>query len=260
MINKNGLSSFQLKIIAATLMFIDHTAQFFTYLPICFHWFGRLSAPIFFFLSSQGYIHTKSKKKYLVRLLLGFWLMNALSSLLIYYTHSTTNPIPNNIFGTIFISVLYMYFFDTWKNALKAKSLYKQLLCFIIFFLPLYMDSLIIALEKNDPFILYKIIRFLVPLPLSTEGGFFIVLLTVSFYVFRDNKYLQITPLIILSIISYLITPDKSITINYQWMMCFSTIFILCYNGKEGTKTHYFFYLFYPIHIYLLYFLSRLLQ
>lgn len=45
---------------------------------------------------------------------------------------------------------------------------------------------------------------------------------------------------------------------NPQWMMVFSLIFILKYNGSRGIGLKYFFYLFYPAHIATLYVLSQL--
>lgn len=43
---------------------------------------------------------------------------------------------------------------------------------------------------------------------------------------------------------------------EYQWMMAGALPFFLLYNGKKGRGLKYFFYFFYPIHIYLLYFIS----
>ncbi|MFR5190227.1 MAG: TraX family protein [Clostridia bacterium] len=40
---------------------------------------------------------------------------------------------------------------------------------------------------------------------------------------------------------------------------CFSLIFILSYNHKEGPKTKYLFYIFYPTHLIALYLLHSLL-
>lgn len=49
---KKYLTGFQLKIIGLVTMVIDHLAEFFNFLgvPLWFHWIGRITAPIFFFL------------------------------------------------------------------------------------------------------------------------------------------------------------------------------------------------------------------
>lgn len=46
---------------------------------------------------------------------------------------------------------------------------------------------------------------------------------------------------------------------NPQWMMIFSLIFILMYNDKKGRGLKWFFYIFYPLHIAVLYIISSLL-
>ena len=65
------LSGFWLKIIAILTMTIDHLGFFMgndTPLAITFRFIGRLSLPLFCFLIAEGVIHTKSFKKYALRL------------------------------------------------------------------------------------------------------------------------------------------------------------------------------------------------
>ncbi|MCT4687170.1 TraX family protein [Vallitalea sp.] len=47
---------------------------------------------------------------------------------------------------------------------------------------------------------------------------------------------------------------------NEQWLMVLALPFMVLYNGKRGGKCKYFFYLFYPIHIYVLYILGALIN
>ena len=46
---------------------------------------------------------------------------------------------------------------------------------------------------------------------------------------------------------------------DYQWMMIGALPFLLAYNGQKGKGCKYFFYFFYPIHIFLLYFIGGLI-
>ena len=43
---------------------------------------------------------------------------------------------------------------------------------------------------------------------------------------------------------------------NYQWMMVASLPFMLLYNREKGKSMKYLFYLYYPVHIYVLYILG----
>jgi hypothetical protein len=41
-----------------------------------------------------------------------------------------------------------------------------------------------------------------------------------------------------------------------QWLMVFALIPIVLYNGRRGKGSKYFFYIFYPAHIYALYIIA----
>ena len=64
------LSSFWLKVIAILTMTIDHIGFLFYNLPCAeaFRCIGRLALPLFCFMIAEGAIHTKSFKKYALRL------------------------------------------------------------------------------------------------------------------------------------------------------------------------------------------------
>jgi hypothetical protein len=63
------VSAFALKVIAVTAMLLDHTqAVFPDTFPLWFRVVGRLAFPIFAFLIAEGLRHTRSQKKFLLRL------------------------------------------------------------------------------------------------------------------------------------------------------------------------------------------------
>jgi hypothetical protein len=45
-------------------------------------------------------------------------------------------------------------------------------------------------------------------------------------------------------------------TNHYQWMMIFALPIMLLYNGKRGKGLKWFFYIFYPVHIVILYWIG----
>ena len=46
--------------------------------------------------------------------------------------------------------------------------------------------------------------------------------------------------------------------VNFQWMMLFALPLLLCYNGKRGKPVKKLFYMYYPLHIVVLYLLQEL--
>ncbi|MBT1171893.1 hypothetical protein JS528_00660 [Bifidobacterium sp. MA2] len=49
-------------------------------------------------------------------------------------------------------------------------------------------------------------------------------------------------------------------TVNYQWMMVFALPFMLLYNHKRGPHVKWFFYVFYPAHIVVLYLIGMVMS
>jgi hypothetical protein len=47
---------------------------------------------------------------------------------------------------------------------------------------------------------------------------------------------------------------------DFQWLMVFAAIPLFLYNGKRGRGGKYFFYIFYPAHIYLFYVIAWFLN
>lgn len=71
---KDGLTGYQLKVIAIFFMLIDHVNIYlgeFLVWPAWVGFLGRFVAPLFAFLLVDGYFHTHSKRKDLKRLLFG---------------------------------------------------------------------------------------------------------------------------------------------------------------------------------------------
>lgn len=69
---QGGLSAWVLKIIAITAMVIDHTA--FAFVPatstlgMVMHFVGRITGPVMFYFIAEGYRHTRNANRYTARL------------------------------------------------------------------------------------------------------------------------------------------------------------------------------------------------
>lgn len=99
----------------------------------------------------------------------------------------------------------------------------------------------------------FAIVMLMIPNLFTVEGGIFMVLLGLIFYIFRTNRKVQFLVLIILSFLAFYTNRT-----GVQWMMVFAIIPIYFYNGEKGRGDKNFFYIFYPVHIYILYIVASL--
>lgn len=105
------MSAFVLKLIACVTMFIDHIGYAIFNGSSWFNYIGRLAFPIFAFQISEGYIHTRSIKKYLLRLFL-FALVSQIPFMLFHSIISEgfyLNVIFTLLFGLISIVIYDKY-------------------------------------------------------------------------------------------------------------------------------------------------------
>lgn len=250
-------------------MVFDHLAEFFTFLgiPVWFHWIGRVTAPIFLFESSEGFIHTSNRKKYMFRLLLGFWIMGLVNSVLNRYFSVGNAIVINNIFGTLFLGTVYMQAAEYLRSGIKTRQgavIGKGLLWF---FVPLAVSLLplwvFMSMDLSQPLAsaFIQIFTLLVPTLFFTEGGVLFVLLAVCFYLFHGKKVLQIAALVVIAAITFVTgNMQQPFADNYQWMMMFAAIPIILYKGEKGRSMRSFFYYFYIGHIALFAIVSFLIQ
>lgn len=263
-LKQKGLNSFQLKLTGLILMVFDHIYEFFSFtgsIPIVFTWLGRIVAPIFMFLTVEGYMHTRSRGKYMLRLYIG--------SLIMYYGNYIVPKllpradlfmINNNIFSTLLMMIIYMLIVDYLIISFKEKDLIKMILSILFTIIPFVLGSSIISIANVTNL---DFLKYIIPNIYLVEGGPVLVLLGVVFYLTRNNLYKLIESYLIFSVVllvGSLIESNFSIKDlffeNFQWMMAFSILFFKLYNGEKGRGLKYLFYIFYPVHIYLLYILS----
>lgn len=101
----------------------------------------------------------------------------------------------------------------------------------------------------------FAIVMLMIPNLFTVEGGIFMVLLGLIFYIFRTNRKVQFLVLIILSFLAFYTNRT-----GVQWMMEFAIIPLYFYNGEKGRGDKNLFYIFYPVHIYILYIVASLLH
>lgn len=262
---KRGLTGFHIKIIAMILMIFDHIYVYLNYssnIPLQFKWVGRLVAPLFIFMTVEGYYYTRNKKKYMTRLYIAQLIMSIFNNLISkYFPRPDGVIIFHSMFGTLFLVVIYLLIVDFLKNAFKNKNIPKVLLGIGFLAAPILLSFLIMMNVNKLPFILMRTIMYLIPMPMMVEGGIVFIFLAIVLYLFRDNRDKQIFAYIIASVLVVILSGARLniqnlLYDNYQWMMVFAAPLMYLYNGEKGKGIKYLFYIFYPAHIYLLYLLS----
>lgn len=251
------LNTNQLKYIAAVFMVLD--SAFFAFhgilpLPSWIHLITRFVAPLFAYLTVEGFFHTKNRKKHLIRLWAAAILMQAgdfLSLLLL----GQANCIPDNIFLTLAVGYSFMYFASIGTKAFRKIS------GSAIFIFGLFLSTVGIHIGK---------------LTITLEGGIPLLFLMLIFWRFYGNRKKQLTYFAIWSIFSFLLMGPDINPSHFkdfsQWfdMFCYNSDamsflflpFLLIYSGKKGSyhPIHkWFFYIFYPLHLWILHAIAFML-
>lgn len=258
------LNHFQLKLLATLLMVFDHVHQFFYIdgIPMWFTWLGRIVAPIFLFLSAEGFHYTRNRFKYLLHLYIGFVGMNIVSQIL-QTTFPSDNVLMNNIFGTLFLAVLYMLFIDYLVQSIRQHHWWRMLGAIGLMIVPIVLSFAMMSLLSQEHIPSWSLyIMYVLPTPILVEGGYLFILLGIMFYLLRKYRLGQLIGLILFSLMIGVLSGSSLLDLdtNFQWLMILAVIPIWLYNGEKGRSMKHFFYLFYPAHIYFLYLLAYWIQ
>lgn len=247
-------------------MVIDHIGEFFPALEfsLLLRQIGRISAVLFVFGVVNGLKHTSNKPKYIERLYLCSSIMGIGNGILMFIFQTSNIPISNNIFPVLMFIVMICTLDSLGQSdSQKFKKffmlfIFSQILTFII----------VIIFYSFDNQASNSIVNGVCPNIFNCEGGIEFITLGYLLYKFGDTKkglaisfsafctfYFILTA--ILGEFSYHYLFEE----NFQWLMIFSLPIMLLYNGQKGSKTKfskYFFYLFYPLHIWLLFIVSNI--
>ncbi len=230
-----GLSGSTLKMIAIVTMFIDHIGAVivermlltrntgvYTYEQIyildrILRSIGRLGFPLFCFLLVEGFQHTKHFGKYACRLLV----------------FALISEIPFNLAfsGSVF--------FSTYQN--------------VFFTLLIGLITMWGCKQVEDRVSLHAGLQMLLKIPVILLGYF------VAEFLYTDYAGLGVICIMVI----YLFRQNRMIqafagAVAFMWELpaSFAFVPVAFYNGKRGWKMKYFFYVFYPAHLLLLYLIA----
>ena len=238
---RKGITGSTLKIIAIITMFIDHIgaailehSMIFNYISqqnenayitlrttdLILRLIGRIAFPIFCFLLVEGFFHTRDVKKYALRLGI-FCFISEIPFDLAFFKQPFYFG-HQNVFFTLFIGLLVLIGLKKYEG-IGAKNGIGRVLCILVG---------------------AGIARFL-----KTDYDIFGVCVIILFYLFRDRTLLRdITTMLVLIL---------SNPLEITGILALLPIHL--YNGQRGRQTKYTFYLFYPVHLLILYGIGQLL-
>lgn len=220
-----GLSGSTLKVIAVLSMIVDHWCYLFAeqgtdIYEIGRMWIGRVAFPIFCFLLVEGFQKTGCRKRYGLRLLLFAFLSEIPFDLFRYGKVFSMEGC--NVFFTLFLGFLLMAVTScvAESEAGEARKAVYRLLALLLAVGAAYL--------------------------IHSDYSFYGVISIYILYMFRYQRRQQL----MMGALSFLYEPTA--------LAAF--VPIAFYHGRRGLKVKYFFYLFYPIHLLVLYLVSQLLQ
>ena len=219
------MSSFALHIWAMLLMLCDHLQlTLLPDLPIL-RCVGRLAFPLFAFMAVEGYLHTRSLKKYLLRLLMLAVISEVPFDLLV--SGSVFDPMHQNVIWTIILGLCCIRAFENISADLK-----KILSAVVI------IASLAAAIIARVDY--------------SSAG----VLTLLAFYAFRGNTVrCRLMQLLSLAFINLVLLGGIQFAFPYQALAVLSLPIIWLYDGSQGPHNGFIKaanYLFYPAHMLIL--------
>lgn len=204
-----------LKIIAMISMFLDHLGMIFFPDIDIFRIIGRISFPIYAYLISEGCKYTKNRKLYFLRIF-GLGVLCSIVFMIVErYVYMC-------VLITFSLSILIIYLIDYVRESFQTRLI-------------LLLLSLVAVR------ILCKYVEI--------DYGFFGMLVPVMVYIANSKKF----KLALFSISLISVTISSLETNPLQIYCLISIIFVALYNGERGKlNLKKFFYLFYPVHLALL--------
>lgn len=231
---KGILNRNQIKYIVIIAMLIDHIAWSFvpatTILGQVMHIIGRLTGPTMAFMIAEGYIHTRDVKKYALRL--------GIFALISWIPYSLFE---DGKWPTLQLGVIYSLFLGLIAIWIWDKS---------------NLDN-----GKKIP-----IIIILCFLSIFGDWGIFDVIWPLIFFIYRDDpkeKWRKFTILAFCEAAAAELMVIKS-EHPFRQMFQFGILLVIpllsyLYNGESGSKKPFhkwFFYIFYPLHLLILFFVN----
>jgi len=221
--NKAGLTGNQLKLIALISMTLDHVGLQLFPDVVLLRILGRLALPIFAYMIAEGCRHTRSRKKYLGRMVL----LAALCQAVYFFAMGSLYQC---ILVTFSLSIVLIYAID---NAHTTHTALLALLALVS----------VCAACLGLP-------RLLQGTDFAIDYGIWGVLLPVLVYFGGSRK---------MAFLALALCLQARQLGGIQWFSLAAIPLLMCYNGQRGKgNVGKWFYVYYPLHLVVIYGISLL--
>lgn len=231
------LSAFWLKILACLFMLVDHMGLLLFPQALWMRYVGRLAYPLFAYFIAEGCRYTRNK----TRRFLSVFVLAVICELV----YIILEGYYGNILLTFSISILLIYLLQGSKAALKKHNA---------------LSVAVTAIFVVSVVLVYFFCKYI-----GVDYGFFGVVTPVLVTLFDSpdkkkeefvggkSRALSLVMLTVgLSLLSF-INP----VFDFQYYSLLAIIILLLYNGKKGKHSFkYGFYVFYPLHLVLLWIIA----
>ncbi len=274
-----GLTAFQIKVIGLLFMTLCYIAINITIInercsdviKIC----GKISAPLFLYMVTESMHHTRSKKRHILRLYLGAVFTGAVHFFMMLFFGDFLNyRISNNIMYSFFYTALYIKLIEYIVIKLREKKYIKIFIPIAVILITLIVPYIILVNNQwwtpnsfpdnsENVIILNSFVEIFVSSPVFVMFGRYsllFILMGILIY-FVPGKEQKLLVFVIFCIISCIGSntyfwegsrfPSGIFSPN-QYFMLLAYPFMYLYNGERGKSFKWFFYLYYPLHQYLI--------
>ena len=217
----------QIKYILIIAMVIDHIA--WRFVPIgsvlgqSMHFIGRLTGPTMAILLAEGYHYTKDKYKYALRLFI--FSIISWPPFTLFERGAWPEPV-FSVISTLFLSFIAIWMWDESELPKPVKIFLLVLICM---------------------------------LAMSCDWVFMDVLWAFFFYIYRDDKKKQWISFFIIGGLMIAFILPGNLDQFFQTGIVLVPLLLLFYNGESGKKNAFnkwFFYVFYPLHLFVIYLIA----
>ena len=226
---KKGLTGNQLKLIALAAMTVDHVGMILFPSQLLFRVIGRLAFPVFAYMIAEGCLHTRSMGRYIGMLAI----VAAVCQGAYFFAMGSLYQC---IMVTFCLSVCLWWLV---RRAMEKRNVFSWAMAAVGILAVFFITEILPVILAGTDF--------------SVDYGFLGVILPVAICCGRTKGEKLCAAAAILFAMGWQLG-------ILQWFSLFSLPLLALYNGQRGKrKLKYFFYIYYPAHLVIIYFASFLI-